>query len=124
MFNSRCFCSVLFCDIRQGKSRNRFYLFVLSLKWKTGCLCAQWLFSEAAFFKVDYYLMFLTPPLLSQECAAFPGFFISALAGRQSCSVISQTVRIRSLFWPPGGLSFFQYFLFMVFDSAPEKCHR
>lgn len=68
--------------------------------------------------------MFLTPPLLSQECATFPSF-ISALAGRQGWSVISHRVYKEvcraSVLRFPGGHSFFQCYLTVLQENATAR---
>lgn len=95
---------MLFCDVSQGKSRNRLHMITLSFRL-FGMKNSKGAFVPTGFFQKLYFFFnwsvilftFLTPPLSSQELTTFPGSFIYDLAGRQAWSVISQAVFIRRL---------------------------
>lgn len=95
---------MLFCDVSQGKSRNRLHMITLSFQL-FGMENSKGVFTHSGFFQKLYFFFncsvilftFLTPPLLSQELTTFPSFFIYDLAGRRAWSVISQAVFIRRL---------------------------
>lgn len=125
---------MLFCDVSQGKSRNRLHMITLSFQL-FGMENSKGAFVPTVFFQKLYFFFQLVSYFVhvSNSTPSFSGVdhfsrLLYDLAGRQAWSVISQAVFIRRLSeqaflrFPVGTHSSKAAFS-MVFDSAPRKCH-